>query len=44
MHPHVHLTVKAVNFEGTRLNPRKPDLHRWREGFAEALRDHGPWH
>lgn len=41
VHPHVHLTVKAVSFEGTRLNPRKPDLQRWREGFAEALREQG---
>ena len=41
VHPHVHLTVKAMSFEGTRLNPRKPDLQRWREGFAEALREHG---
>jgi len=41
VHPHVHLTVKAVSFEGTRLNPRKPDLQHWREGFAEALREHG---
>ncbi len=41
VNPHVHLTVKALSFEGTRLNPRKADLHRWREGFAEALRDHG---
>ena len=41
VHPHVHLTVKAVSFEGTRLNPRKPDLQRWREGFAKALREHG---
>ena len=41
VHPHVHLTVKAVSFDGTRLNPRKPDLQRWREGFAEALREHG---
>lgn len=41
VHPHIHLTVKAVSFEGTRLNPRKPDLQRWREGFAEALREHG---
>ena len=37
----MHLTVKAVSFEGIRLNPRKPDLQRWREGFAEALREHG---
>lgn len=41
VHPHVHLTVKAVSFEGARLNPRKPDLQRWRERFAEALREHG---
>lgn len=40
-HPHVHLCVKAQGIDGTRLNPRKPDLQRWREGFAEALREHG---
>ncbi len=40
-HPHVHLTVKAAGLDGFRLNPRKADLHRWREGFAEALREHG---
>lgn len=40
-HPHVHLTVKAAGLDGIRLNPRKADLQRWREGFAEALREHG---
>ena len=40
-HPHVHLTVKAAGFDEMRLNPRKADLQRWREGFAEALREHG---
>ena len=40
-HPHVHLTVKTAGFDGTRLNPRKPDLQRWRERFAEALREQG---
>lgn len=40
-HPHVHLCVKAQGIDGTRLNPRKRDLQRWREGFAEALREHG---
>ncbi len=40
-HPHVHLTVKAAGLDGIRLNPRKPDLQRWREGFAEALREYG---
>lgn len=40
-HPHVHLCVKAASLDGTRLNPRKADLQRWREDFAEALREHG---
>ncbi|TKB60827.1 MAG: hypothetical protein E8D48_12800 [Nitrospira sp.] len=40
-HPHVHLTVKAAGLDGIRLNPRKADLQRWREGFGEALREHG---
>ena len=40
-HPHVHLTVKASGLDGMRLNPRKVDLQRWREGFAVALREHG---
>ena len=40
-HPHVYLMVKAVGLDGVRLNPRKADLQRWREGFAEALREHG---
>lgn len=39
--PHVHLCVKATGFDGTRLNPRKGDLQRWREGFADCLREHG---
>lgn len=40
-HPHVHAVVKATSLTGKRLNPRKKDLQRWREGFAEKLRDHG---
>lgn len=40
-HPHVHLCVKAVGRDMTRLNPRKADLQQWRESFAEKLRDHG---
>ena len=40
-HPHVHLTVKTAGLDGTRLNPRKPDLQRWREVFVEALREQG---
>lgn len=40
-HPHVHLCVKAMGKDGIRLNPRKADLQRWREMFAEKLIDHG---
>jgi hypothetical protein len=39
--PHVHLSVRAESKYGKRLNPRKADLHRWRETFAEKLRGYG---
>jgi uncharacterized membrane-anchored protein YhcB (DUF1043 family) len=39
--PHVHLSVRAESMRGDRLNPRKTDLHRWRETFAEKLRGWG---
>jgi hypothetical protein len=39
--PHVHLSVRATGRDGSRLNPRKGDLHRWRETFAEKLRGYG---
>lgn len=39
--PHVHISVRAESKYGKRLNPRKGDLHRWRETFAEKLRGHG---
>lgn len=40
-HPHVHLVVKARGIDGKYLNPRKADLQKWRESFAEKLREHG---
>ncbi|MCU0895978.1 MAG: relaxase/mobilization nuclease domain-containing protein [Burkholderiales bacterium] len=41
-HPHVHLVVKAEHdYGGKRLNPRKADLVRWREQFAEYLNELG---
>jgi hypothetical protein len=40
-HSHVHLCVLAVGRDGRRLNPRKADIQRWREGFAEQLRENG---
>jgi hypothetical protein len=39
--PHVHISVRAESKHGKRLNPRKADLHRWRETFAEKLRQWG---
>ena len=39
--PHVHLSVRAESKHGKRLNPRKADLQRWRETFAEKLRGWG---
>jgi hypothetical protein len=39
--PHVHISVRAESRQGKRLNPRKADLHRWRETFAEKLRGYG---
>jgi len=42
MHPHVHLVVKAEHeYEAKRLNPRKADLQRWREMFAQNLTELG---
>jgi hypothetical protein len=39
--PHVHLSVRAESRTGKRLNPRKVDLRRWRQVFAEKLRGWG---
>jgi len=39
--PHVHLAVRAEGRDGHRLNPRKQDLRRWRDVFAERLRGWG---
>ena len=40
-HPHVHMSVHTRGPDGRRLNPRKRDLHQWREAFAQQLRAHG---
>jgi len=37
----VHLTVRTLGSDGTRLDPRKADLEVWRQRFAQALRDRG---
>lgn len=37
-HAHVHVTVRAVGFDGRRLAPGPADLQQWRERFARELR------
>lgn len=39
--PHVHLTVKCLGFDGKRLHTQPNDLQRWREEFAERMREQG---
>lgn len=43
-HTHVHVCVGTRDIERAdepRLNPRKADLARWRQGFADKLRENG---
>ena len=40
-HPHVHVTVRAVGYDGRRLRANRADLQAWREHFAEKLRERG---
>jgi len=40
-HPHVHLVVKVVGYDGTRLNIRRATLREWRRQFARHLRERG---
>jgi hypothetical protein len=37
-HPHVHLLLKAVSEQGSRLNIQKATLRVWRSEFARNLR------
>lgn len=41
--PHVHVCIKMqpIKKRSKRLNPRKNDLQRWREAFAQSLRKVG---
>jgi hypothetical protein len=39
--PHVHLVVKAMGYDGTRLDIRKATLREWRRQFAWHLWEHG---
>jgi len=37
-HPHVHVVLRAMSEQGTRLNIRKATLRHWRAEFARHLR------
>jgi DNA-directed RNA polymerase subunit K/omega len=40
-HPHVHLTVARRDHDGRRFHPDRDDLFRYRQRFAQKLRDCG---
>jgi len=43
-HVHAHINVNTRDIDRAdepRLNPRKADLQRWRQGFADKLNDNG---
>ncbi|EHX2188860.1 relaxase/mobilization nuclease domain-containing protein [Salmonella enterica subsp. enterica serovar Kedougou] len=40
-HPHVHISIKTLGFDGRRLHVKKGDPQIWREGFAKELRARG---
>lgn len=40
-HPHVHLTVKNLGYDGKRLHIKKGDPQAWRETFANELQKRG---
>lgn len=39
--PHAHLTVQVEGMDRKRFDPRREDLFRFREAFADALRNRG---
>lgn len=40
-HPHVHLTFARRDHDGRRFDPDRDDLFRYRQRFAQKLRDRG---
>lgn len=40
-HPHVHLTFARRDLDGRRFHPDRDDLFRYRQRFAQKLRDRG---
>lgn len=40
-HPHVHLTIARRDHDGRRFHPTRDDFFRYRQRFAEKLRERG---
>ena len=40
-HPHVHVTFARRDYDGRRFHPDRDDLFRYRQRFAEKLREQG---
>jgi Relaxase/Mobilisation nuclease domain len=40
-HPHVHMVVRSMGYDGRRLRIRKDTLREWRSEFARHLRQQG---
>lgn len=40
-HPHVHITIARRDLDGRRFHPDRDDLFRWRQRFAQKLRERG---
>jgi hypothetical protein len=40
-HPHVHITIARRDMDGRRFHPNRDDLFRYRQRFAEKLRERG---
>jgi hypothetical protein len=41
LHPHVHMVVRSMGYDGRRLRIRKGTLREWRREFARHLREQG---
>lgn len=41
-HPHAHLLLRMRNIENNRkINPKKEDIRKWREGLRDKMNEHG---
>jgi hypothetical protein len=41
LHPHLHVTVRALGVDGVRINPPLSECMAWRAAYAKVLCDHG---